>query len=184
MNLRYPEQVSLAQMNFLDTHDVPRFLSYCNGDENRYRLAVFYMMMAMGIPSVFYGDEAGLEGYRDPFCRRPFPWHRMEPTLLEAYRTIGRIRQRESILYNGEYRVIQCTPEFLVFVRTPFGTEPYFLCVAVNLSDHPARLLGCTDAQTILALPKFGGEKTELAPKSVRYLRCPLSSAPENCQIQ
>ena len=204
---RYPKWASDCQMNFLGTHDTIRILTALGGEaegnhtnaeladlhmspearESACRLLTlaYAILAAMpGVPSVFYGDEAGLEGYRDPFCRRPFPWHRMEPTLLEAYRTIGRIRQRESILYNGEYRVIQCTPEFLVFVRTPFGTEPYFLCVAVNLSDHPARLLGCTDAQTILALPKFGGEKTELAPKSVRYLRCPLSSAPENCQIQ
>ena len=62
MYLRYPEMVSQVQMNFLDTHDVPRFLSYCKGNKRKLRLAVFYMMTAMGIPSVFYGDEMGCEG--------------------------------------------------------------------------------------------------------------------------
>lgn len=204
---RYPKWASDCQMNFLGTHDTIRILTALGGEpEGNHTnaelanlhmtpearesacksLVLAYAILAAmpGVPSVFYGDEAGLEGYRDPFCRRPFPWHHMEPMLLEAYRAIGRTRQREPILRDGEYRVIQCTQDYLVFVRTPFGPESYFLCVAVNLSDHPARLIGCTDAQTILSLPTSGVDETELAPKSVRYLRCPLTFLPENCQLQ
>lgn len=47
MIMRYPEQVSLVQMNFLDTHDVPRFLSYCVGDRRRLRLAYFISLWGM-----------------------------------------------------------------------------------------------------------------------------------------
>lgn len=53
MIYRYPQQVSEIQMNFLDSHDIPRFLSYCGGDRRKLRLACFYLIMGYGIPSVF-----------------------------------------------------------------------------------------------------------------------------------
>ena len=65
MIYRYPWQVSLAQMNFLDSHDIPRFLSYCNGNRKRMELAFFYLFMGVGVPSVFYGDEVYIEGMKE-----------------------------------------------------------------------------------------------------------------------
>ena len=204
---RYPKWASDCQMNFLGTHDTIRILTALGGEaEGKHtnaELAILHMspeeretackklilayaiLAAMpGVPSVFYGDEAGLEGYRDPFCRRPFPWHRIEPSLLTAYRKIGMTRLREPLFRDGEYRVIQCTPEHLIFVRTPFGEENYFLCIAVNLSDAPAKLRVCPNAKTILALPEPGTDETTLAPMSVRYLRCPRTASLEDCQMK
>lgn len=204
---RYPKWASDNQMNFLGTHDTLRVLTALGGEkEGEYtnaalaqmqmspeerekackKLVLAYAILAAmpGVPSVFYGDEAGLEGYRDPFCRRPFPWHHIEPTLLDAYRRIGMTRQRETILQTGEYRVIQCTMEHLVFVRTPFSDEPYYFCVAVNAGDEEAKLIGCTGAKTILSLPDDGTDASILGPQSVRYLRCPLTVPPENCLLQ
>ncbi len=203
---RYPKWASDCQMNFLGTHDTIRILTALGGEaegvhtnaelanmrmslEEREtackKLILAYAILAAmpGVPSVFYGDEAGLEGYHDPFCRRPFPWHRIEPTLLTAYREIGMTRLREPLFRDGEYRVIQCTPARLTFVRTPFADEPYFLCIVVNLSDAPAKLRSCPGAKTILALPEPGVDETVLAPMSVRYLRCPIGASPEDCQI-
>ena len=54
MNLRYPFSGFADADEFLDTHDVPRFLSYCDGDIEKLKLAVFFMMTAQGIPFVFY----------------------------------------------------------------------------------------------------------------------------------
>lgn len=203
---RYPKWASDCQMNFLGTHDTIRILTALGGEaegvhtnaelanmcmapEEREaackKLILAYAILAAmpGVPSVFYGDEAGLEGYHDPFCRRPFPWHRIEPTLLTAYREIGITRLREPLFRDGEYRVIQCTPTRLTFVRTPFADEAYFLCIVVNLSDAPAKLRSCPGAKTILALPEPGVDETVLAPMSVRYLRCPIGASPEDCQI-
>src|SRR5690606_3615251 len=55
--MRYMRPITNLQMNLLDSHDVPRFLSWCRGDLRRYQLAVLFQMTAPGIPSVFYGDE-------------------------------------------------------------------------------------------------------------------------------
>lgn len=116
MNLRYPEQVSLAQMNFLDTHDVPRFLSYCNGDEKRYRLAVFYMMMAMGIPSVFYGDECGIMGVTEDEYRSSMPWENRPEELHDFYRKWIKVRRESTALGRGSYQTLAAIDEQELYV--------------------------------------------------------------------
>ena len=59
MITRYRKQTVYSQLNVLDTHDVSRFLSLCDGDLNRYKLAVIFQMTFPGMPSIFYGDEKG-----------------------------------------------------------------------------------------------------------------------------
>ena len=61
-------------LNLLDSHDTDRFLSRVDGDERRLRAAFAIMFFYPGIPSVYYGDEIGLQGGYDPDCRRCFDW--------------------------------------------------------------------------------------------------------------
>ena len=105
MNLRYPSQVSQMQMNFLDTHDVPRFLSYCDGDIEKLKLAVFFMMTAQGIPSVFYGDEKGIMGVTESEYRSPMPWS-LETDLEEYYASVIQMRRNHKALQMGDFRVV------------------------------------------------------------------------------
>lgn len=102
MIMRYPKHISLVQMNFLDSHDVPRFLSYCKGNVDRMRLAFFYLFMSVGIPSVFYGDECYLEGVTEPEYRAPMRWYEKNATR-EFARWI-KIRKFYQALTKGEYR--------------------------------------------------------------------------------
>ena len=61
-------------MNFLDTHDVPRFLSfYCVGDRRRLRLVYFLSLYGVWSSSVFYGDEYYIEGETENAYRSPMP---------------------------------------------------------------------------------------------------------------
>lgn len=62
MLMRYRVQIITAQLNLLDSHDVSRFLSLCNGDTTKYKLAMIFMMTFVGVPTVFYGDELGIQG--------------------------------------------------------------------------------------------------------------------------
>ncbi|MEE1304137.1 MAG: glycoside hydrolase family 13 protein [Agathobacter sp.] len=102
MICRYPTQVSLAQMNFLDSHDVPRFLSYCNGDRGRMRLAFFYLFMGYGVPSVFYGDEHYLSGVTEAEYRQAMPWDN-EDNAYEDFKCWIKLRNTNSCLRNGSY---------------------------------------------------------------------------------
>lgn len=138
MNLRYPEQVTNMQMNFLDTHDVPRFLSYCNGDIERFKLAVFFMMTAQGIPSVFYGDEKGIMGTIEAEYRNPMPWQdEQHQKLEEFYSKVIQIRLSHIALQNGKYRtvLIDDEKEIYGFMRAS-DTEKVFVYINIGAVDQ------------------------------------------------
>ena len=99
---RYPYPVSLAQMNFLDTHDVGRFLSFCHGDERKLELALAFMMCAPGIPSIFYGDEKAMEGLEEWEYRRPMEWDR-KTSVFDFYKKWTHIRKGSKALSRGNY---------------------------------------------------------------------------------
>ena len=115
MIFRYPEQVSLAQMNFLDSHDVPRFLSYCKGDRRKMQLAFFYLFMGYGIPSVFYGDEYYIEGTTEPEYRKAMPWQQ-EESAGELFREWILLRKKHSAIRQGRYLTILCEDESGIYV--------------------------------------------------------------------
>ena len=127
----YPPKVSHSLMNLLGTHDTERILSVLGGDDiqfdtnaervafrlskeqyalgvNRLRLAAVIQYTVYGVPSVYYGDEAGLEGLGDPFCRRPYPWGRENRELVSFYRRLGEIRKELKCLKNGDFRAEIC----------------------------------------------------------------------------
>ena len=134
MIMRYPRMVSLMQMNFLDSHDVARFLSYCNGDKRKLELALFYLLMGVGIPSVFYGDEYYIEGQTESEYRQAMPWGQKENCygLLREYINI---RKEHSAIRNGSYRTILCDDEKNVYVFARENTEESVL-VFVNNSEE------------------------------------------------
>ena len=110
MIMRYPKRVSLAQMNMLDSHDVPRFLSFCDGDEKRMELAFFYLFMAVGIPSVFYGDEMYLRGVEEPEYRQVMPWESTHTCKEKMKQWIAFRREHEAIR-KGDYRTVYVDDE-------------------------------------------------------------------------
>ena len=152
-----PERVLHNQMNLLGTHDTERILTVL-GDENvdglnnhqlaRLRMSPERRGMAVnrlinaytilatvpGIPTIFYGDEAGLEGYRDPFNRMPFPWNREDMTLVEHYKTLGRIRSEHKVYDSGDYRLINLDRDLLIFARY-IGDMAYLTVVNNSTND-------------------------------------------------
>lgn len=95
----------LAQLNLLDSHDTPRFLTLLQGDTQAMRMAVTLLMTYPGTPCVYYGDEIGLEGGADPDCRRCFDWdpQRWDRGLFEHYREAIARRQARTELRTGAF---------------------------------------------------------------------------------
>lgn len=81
-----------ACMNLLGSHDTPRILTEL-GSPAAVMQASFLQFTLPGCPSIYYGDEAGLTGGRDPMNRRPYPWGKEDPALLSFYRELGRLRR-------------------------------------------------------------------------------------------
>ncbi len=71
-----------------------------------------------GSPMVYYGDEAGTEGFEDPFNRRTYPWGREDGELLEWYTALGKARRALPALRRGELAWTLTRGRVLSFLRT------------------------------------------------------------------
>lgn len=149
MILRYPMPVSLAQMNFLDTHDVPRFLSYCKNGEADLRQAVFFMMMCVGIPSIFYGDEQLITGVTEPEYRKPMPWKQRNLQTEAFFQKWMKIRRTFPALQEGSYKTALVEEERGVygFYR---ATKEQKLLVLMNTGVKPQTVTLPENYQTYL----------------------------------
>ena len=181
-----PERILHTQMNLLGTHDTPRILTILGGkgSEGRSnaelstlrmspearakaikRLKAGYTILATlpGIPAIFYGDEAGLEGYSDPFNRMPYPWGKESAELVEFYRTLGEIRRKNSVYKKGAFKLLYLTDDLLVFAR--YGKSESYVTVVNNCDkdltlqfDAPVRSLISSKRKNQFTLSPRGSE--------------------------
>ncbi|MFC5905989.1 glycoside hydrolase family 13 protein [Streptacidiphilus monticola] len=70
----YPTQVQQVMSNHLSNHDIVRFGTRAGGDIWKTYLALFFQMTYVGMPTIYYGDEYGMQGGADPDNRRTFDW--------------------------------------------------------------------------------------------------------------
>ena len=117
MLMRYRRQVMLSQLNLLDSHDVSRFLSMCNGDERKMELAVVFLMTFPGMPCVFYGDELGVVGEEESEYRKAMPWKSERGNLYSIYKELIRVRNSEKALRSGSFVVERITEEGVYIYR-------------------------------------------------------------------
>ena len=106
MLMRYRVQTVPAQINLLDSHDVSRFLSLCNGDTTKYKLAILFMMTFVGMPTVFYGDELGIQGIQEEEYRHQMLWNCGDTQLREFFKKAIAMRHELAALRRGDFRMV------------------------------------------------------------------------------
>ncbi|HEU5117169.1 MAG TPA: alpha-amylase family glycosyl hydrolase, partial [Isosphaeraceae bacterium] len=101
----YHPNVSAVMINLLDSHDMTRFVTLAGGDRSALRLATLFQMTYPGAPSIYYGDEIGMEGRHDPDNRRAFPWDesRWDRALLHDFQKMIALRHQHKALRRGAY---------------------------------------------------------------------------------
>jgi cyclomaltodextrinase len=140
----YPREAVLAQLNLLDSHDTPRFLSLSGGGESglaALRLATLFQMTYPGAPCVYYGDEIGMQGGRDPDCRRAFPWGpspdsphpNWDLELLEFFKRCIALRKEYSALRGGDFISLLAWSGVYAYLRR--DTDATLLVVLNNQAD-------------------------------------------------
>jgi cyclomaltodextrinase len=143
----YDWEIQLAQLNLLDSHDTPRMLTAVGEDKNSFMLATVLMMTFPGAPSIFYGDEVGLLGGKDPDCRRAFP----EPAnwdveILKDYKQLIALRHQYSALSTGTYKTLYAEQNLYVFARILDRQE---VLIAVNAGkDRADSVFNVTELQS------------------------------------
>ena len=135
-------------MTLLSTHDTPRAitdlidpldadraaLAQRHMDDETYRrasgllrMAAFLQFTLPGVPCIYYGDEAGMTGYRDPFNRCFYPWGREDTALREFYRALAALRKYPA-LRTGAVTVLDSGGGRFSFRRTLAGERTLFVC--------------------------------------------------------
>ncbi len=130
----YPVCTLYSLMNHIGTHDTMRIKSLFGGkNENckneqlesgmealatyRLRCAAFLQMTYVGVASIYYGDEIGMQGGKDPYNRAPFTWRRVDTELLSEYQRLGELRNNLSVLRTGHYKTLYANGDVFVFAR-------------------------------------------------------------------
>ena len=182
----YPRCVSDALMNLLGTHDTERILTvlgslpeelrrpnhelaHASLSPSRKKQALKLLRMAatlqftvFGIPSVYYGDEVGMEGYHDPFCRYPFPWHEVEgdkidplrTELLDFYRALGKLR-RSQAFHGGDFRMLTHGVSYIAYERiSRDGGEKYIIAANRGAESVTMALSLPATAETVISSGK------------------------------
>lgn len=130
MLLRYKKQITSAQLNLLDSHDVSRFLSLCDGDTEKYKLAILFMMTFIGMPTIFYGDELGIQGVSEVEYRHPMPWNGVDTELRDFFRKAITMRHEYVSLRRGDFRMLcaECGSGLLIYERK-LGNQSITVCI-------------------------------------------------------
>ena len=151
----YPAAVLNSNLNLLSSHDVSRALTALvdptDGEredlanrtmtpeqlalgKQRLRLAAFLQFTLPGAPCIYYGDEAGMTGYRDPFNRGYYPWGKEDQSLQEFYRCLAHLKSQSEPLRRGNVKVLEANDGRICFRRSYRGRSVTLWC---NASSAP-----------------------------------------------
>lgn len=148
----YPKQTVDCLMNILGTHDTARILTvlggiYCNSKDEmalesaklsekekkfaieKLKLAAVLQYTMPGVPCIYYGDENGMEGHIDPFCRQCFDWEHLNKDLIGFYQKLGGIRKKyREIFKDGEWIDLKVN-QGLLFYKRQKENDRIYICV-------------------------------------------------------
>ena len=116
---RLPFENQLSQINLLNSHDTSRFVTLVKADKALLKAAISMLFTYIGVPSIYYGDEIGLEGGNDPDCRRTFPWDETmwDMDLLNLYKKLIALRKSSLTLQEGGLVELLAEGDIFVFAR-------------------------------------------------------------------
>lgn len=157
----YPPQVLSVLMNHIGTHDTVRAITRLAGENPDghdrtwqfehntlskfdYLMGVSMMKIASliqftlpGVPSIYYGDEIGMQGMKDPFNRGCMVWDDANDELLKWYKRLGQIRHSSKAFINGDFEKVYCDGGVIAYSR---NCESDSVLVAINNSNESKKI--------------------------------------------
>lgn len=200
----YPAPAFYAMMNFLSSHDTDRIITKLSDlpdgksitrpeqasislneaqrelAHKRLNIAISLLFTLPGVPSVFYGDEVGIEGYGDPFCRACFPWDGGNMKIFELYKGLISLRKSSEAFISGDLEFVYGEGSALGFIRSD-GRDCY-LYIANSSPEFTWHLnleLGKHRIKKIKSISSeegyecdFGRFSVDLPPLSYKIFKC------------
>ncbi|MDD4223475.1 MAG: alpha-amylase family glycosyl hydrolase [Candidatus Cloacimonetes bacterium] len=153
---QYPLQAAGAMMNLLGSHDTVRILELAEGRIERLKQALVFQMTFVGAPHIYYGDEIGMLGGRDPDNRRPFNWdwerEAQAKDLRGFYRNLIRLRKSDPLFTEGEFAFCDA-PEGLLAWKRYNSSGSIFTVLNLSASEQDYSLNGT--GQVLASLGEF-----------------------------
>ena len=172
--LNAPKRITNIQMNLIGSHDTERIITALGADipkgqnneylsnykmsEEEYECGKSNLLMAYtiiatlpGIPTIYYGDEAGLEGFNDPFNRLPYPWGREDKEIISHYENIGKIRRNHSVYKYGNFKLNYLKDGLLIFSR--YNSYNAYVTV-VNINNTTSTVRFSKNATSLIDMKK------------------------------
>lgn len=190
----YPKEVLDVLMNHISTHDTMRAITALAGescayrdrrwqsahslDEKEYRYGMRLLMAASamqfalpGVPTIYYGDEAGMQGYKDPFNRRCYPWGKENEELVKWYKKLGEIRSKNSVFKDGKFEILSAVAGCVAFSRK---NDDEAILVISSSNPHPityhVKSEWC-DAYDLLGNGRVAANMVDIEEKSTVILK-------------
>ena len=152
----YPKEVLDVLMNHISTHDTMRAITALAGENceyrdrlwqsthslsaEKYQLGIKLIKCASalqftlpGVPSIYYGDEAGMQGYKDPFNRFCYPWGKENNELVQWYKKLGKVRGENKVFSMGKFSILSSVAGCVAFSRTGETEKILVIC---NSNEH------------------------------------------------
>jgi neopullulanase len=135
----YDPAIIAVQLNLLGSHDMPRILTIADGDLDAVRLATLVQLTLPGAPCIYYGDEIGMAGAHDPYCRGAFPtdeaaWNH---ELRSYVRGLVRLRHEHPVLRGGSFARAGVHGHAAAYARS---SDTETLVVAINAGEEATTL--------------------------------------------
>lgn len=172
----YPREVFLGNINLIGTSDTERILTVLDGNMRCLKIIVALQFTIPGVPLIYYGDETGVTGGKDPDNRKSYPWENEDVDLIGFYKRIAHIRNGQDALKKGDFNIFDTEEDIFAFERV---YENERIVVVVNISNAQKVVRGITLEGTYLDLfnegekYKFVGYESVLImyPCSFKILR-------------
>ncbi|GAB4537954.1 MAG: glycoside hydrolase family 13 protein [Anaerolineales bacterium] len=168
----YPPEIAFAQLNLLDSHDMPRFLSCASGDKDSLKLAWLFLFTIVGAPCVYYGDEVGVDGGHDPQCRKSFPWDesKWDSDLLAYTKQCAALRKEFPALRRGTYERVYSNGAVMAFKRH-YDHQDLTVLFNVSKEAQTVELPFEKTPRAVFGNPEIDGNKITLPPRSGAALK-------------
>jgi cyclomaltodextrinase len=104
----FPRENVYAMYSLLGSHDTERIWTMLGGNMAKVKLAFLIQFALPGAPAIYYGDEIGIEGGKDPACRHTFIWEERswQTELRHWLQKLISLRKTLVVLRRGEFRRI------------------------------------------------------------------------------
>lgn len=137
LTMLYPKDNTQAMMNFIDNHDVARFFTIAGANVDKLKMAAAFIMTYVGLPSVYYGDEKGVEGRDINDARRKMIWEDDErsASIHSCFKKLIRLRRENEELIYGDYRPLHADNAGNVYSFARVLDQNSIICVFNNATN-------------------------------------------------